>query len=64
MCGIQREEGKQTYVVMFKESNDPATQALYRRKLLPLGERAYLSVVDGIARVRTGLFAFQGSALC
>ncbi|XP_028169946.1 uncharacterized protein LOC114359667 [Ostrinia furnacalis] len=34
-------------------------QRLYRRELLPLGERAYLSVVDGVARLRSGLFAFQ-----
>ncbi|XP_045768860.1 glutamate receptor ionotropic, kainate glr-3-like [Maniola jurtina] len=54
--GVQETTYKRVY---FAESNDPATQALYRRKLLPLGERAYLSVVDGIARVRTGLFAFQ-----
>lgn len=48
------------YVKLYlKESNDPATQRLYRHKLLPLGDRAYLSVVDGIARVRNGLFAFQ-----
>lgn len=42
-----------------QESEEPATQRLFRRKLLPLGERAYLSVVDGIARMRTELFAFQ-----
>ncbi|XP_032515501.2 glutamate receptor ionotropic, kainate glr-3-like isoform X2 [Danaus plexippus] len=54
--GVQETTYKRVY---FAESKDPATQALYRRKLLPLGERAYLSVVDGIARVRTGLFAFQ-----
>ncbi|CAH0714087.1 unnamed protein product, partial [Brenthis ino] len=46
--GVQETTYKRVY---FAESNDPATQALYRRKLLPLGERAYLSVVDGIARV-------------
>ncbi|KAJ0175380.1 hypothetical protein K1T71_008539 [Dendrolimus kikuchii] len=44
---------------MSSESNEPATQRLYRHKLLPLGERAYLSVVDGISRVRSGLFAYQ-----
>ncbi|CAH2236516.1 ionotropic receptor 75a-like [Pararge aegeria] len=54
--GVQETTYKRVY---FAESTDPVTQALYRRKLLPLGERAYLSVVDGIARVRTGLFAFQ-----
>ncbi|XP_041987543.1 ionotropic receptor 75a-like [Aricia agestis] len=54
--GVQETTYKKVY---FAESTDPATQALFRRKLQPLGERAYLSVVDGIARVRTGLFAFQ-----
>nr|XP_026501542.1 glutamate receptor ionotropic, kainate 4-like [Vanessa tameamea] len=54
--GVQETTYKRVY---FAESKDPATQLLYRRKLLPLGERAYLSVVDGIARVRSGLFAFQ-----
>ncbi|CAH2107908.1 unnamed protein product [Euphydryas editha] len=54
--GVQETTYKRVY---FAESKDPATQMLYRRKLLPLGERAYLSVLDGIARVRTGLFAFQ-----
>ncbi|XP_023934974.2 ionotropic receptor 75a-like [Bicyclus anynana] len=54
--GVQETTYKRVY---FAESTDPVTQALYRRKLLPLGERAYLSVVDGIARVRSGLFAFQ-----
>ncbi|XP_049868117.1 ionotropic receptor 75a-like [Pectinophora gossypiella] len=53
---VQETTYKKTY---FAESNDPATQRLYRRKLLPLGERAYMSVVDGIARVRTEFFAFQ-----
>ncbi|XP_072938888.1 uncharacterized protein [Epargyreus clarus] len=54
--GIQETTYKKVY---FAESKDPATQRLYRRKLLPLGERAYLSVEDGVARLRTGLFAFQ-----
>lgn len=44
---------------MLQESTDAATQRLYRKKLLPLGDAAYLSVVDGIERVRTGFFAFQ-----
>ncbi|RVE45316.1 hypothetical protein evm_010021 [Chilo suppressalis] len=54
--GVQETTYKRVY---FAESNDPATQRLYRHKLLPLGERAYLSVVDGVNRLRTGLFAFQ-----
>ncbi|XP_028169804.1 ionotropic receptor 75a-like isoform X1 [Ostrinia furnacalis] len=54
--GVQETTYKRVY---FAESEDPATQRLYRRKLLPLGERAYLSVVDGVARLRSGLFAFQ-----
>ncbi|KAL4715367.1 hypothetical protein ACJJTC_015138 [Scirpophaga incertulas] len=54
--GVQDTTYKRVY---FVESNDPATQRLYRDKLLPLGDRAYLSIVDGIERVRTGLFAFQ-----
>ncbi|KAL0880559.1 hypothetical protein ABMA27_001790 [Loxostege sticticalis] len=54
--GVQESTYKRVY---FAESDDPATQRLYRRKLLPQGERAYLSIVDGIARVRNGLFAFQ-----
>nr|QZH55080.1 ionotropic receptor 75d [Achelura yunnanensis] len=45
--------------IYFAESNDPETQALYRHKLLPLGEAADLSVEEGVARVRKGLFAFQ-----
>nr|ARO70544.1 antennal ionotropic receptor 75d-2 [Dendrolimus punctatus] len=54
--GIQETTYKKVYIA---ESNEPATQRLYRHKLLPLGERAYLSVVDGISRVRSGLFAYQ-----
>ncbi|XP_037298268.1 glutamate receptor ionotropic, delta-2 [Manduca sexta] len=54
--GVQETTYKKVY---FAESKDPATQFLYRRKLLPLGDGAYLSVVDGIARMRAGLFAFQ-----
>ncbi|XP_048006929.1 glutamate receptor ionotropic, delta-1-like isoform X2 [Leguminivora glycinivorella] len=54
--GVQETTYKRTY---FAESTQPATQKLYRQKLLPLGDRAYLSVVDGVARLRTGLFAFQ-----
>ncbi|KAI8422111.1 hypothetical protein MSG28_006034 [Choristoneura fumiferana] len=54
--GIQETTYKKVY---FAESSQPATQRLYRRKLQPLGERAYLSVVDGVRRLRTGLFAFQ-----
>nr|AXF48863.1 ionotropic receptor IR32 [Lobesia botrana] len=54
--GVQETTYKKVY---FAESTEPATQRLYRRKLLPLGDRAYLSVVDGVARMRTGLFAFQ-----
>lgn len=40
---------------ILQESRDPATQQLYKRKLQPQGERAYMSVVDGIAKVRAGL---------
>uniref|UniRef100_A0A2A4JEM6 Uncharacterized protein n=1 Tax=Heliothis virescens TaxID=7102 RepID=A0A2A4JEM6_HELVI len=54
--GVQETTYKKVY---FLESPDESTQQLYRRKILPQGERAYHSVVDGIARVRTGLFAFQ-----
>uniref|UniRef100_A0A0K8TVJ1 Ionotropic Receptor n=1 Tax=Epiphyas postvittana TaxID=65032 RepID=A0A0K8TVJ1_EPIPO len=54
--GVQETTYKRVY---FAESTLPATQQLYRKKLLPLGERAYLSVVDGVERLRTGLFAFQ-----
>ncbi|XP_047018873.1 ionotropic receptor 75a-like isoform X2 [Helicoverpa zea] len=54
--GVQDTTYKKVY---FLESPDESTQQLYRRKILPQGERAYHSVVDGIARVRTGLFAFQ-----
>ncbi|CAG4966999.1 unnamed protein product [Colias eurytheme] len=54
--GVQETTYKKVY---FAESTDPATQRLYRRKLQPLGDGAYLSVVDGIERVRRGLFAFQ-----
>ncbi|CAH4037603.1 unnamed protein product [Pieris brassicae] len=56
ILGVQDTTYKQVY---FAESTDPATQRLYKRKLQPQGEHAYLSVWDGIARVRTGLFAFQ-----
>ncbi|XP_063532719.1 glutamate receptor ionotropic, kainate glr-3-like isoform X1 [Cydia strobilella] len=54
--GVQETTYKRVY---FAESTQPATQRLYRHKLLPLGDRAYLSVVDGVAAMRTGLFAFQ-----
>ncbi|XP_052754703.1 ionotropic receptor 75a [Galleria mellonella] len=54
--GVQDTTYKRVY---FAESTDSVTQQLYKRKLLPLGERAYLSVVEGIERMRTGLFAFQ-----
>nr|QNS36191.1 ionotropic receptor 75d [Mythimna separata] len=56
VVGVQETTYKKVY---FQESPDEATQQLYRRKIEPQGERAYLSVVDGIARVRTGFFAFQ-----
>ncbi|KPJ13340.1 Glutamate receptor, ionotropic kainate 4 [Papilio machaon] len=54
--GVQDTTYKKVY---FAESEDPATQRLFRRRLAPLGERAYLGVAEGVARVRTGLFAFQ-----
>ncbi|CAG9785360.1 unnamed protein product [Diatraea saccharalis] len=54
--GVENTTYKHIY---FSESNDPATQRLYRHKLLPLGDRAYLSVVDGVNRLRTDMFAFQ-----
>ncbi|CAH2075857.1 unnamed protein product, partial [Iphiclides podalirius] len=54
--GVQETTYKKVY---FAESEEAATRRLYRRKLLPLGERAYLSVAEGVARLRTGLFAFQ-----
>ncbi|XP_038214536.1 glutamate receptor ionotropic, kainate 2-like [Zerene cesonia] len=54
--GVQETTYKKVY---FAESTDPATRRLYRRKLQPLGDGAYLSVVEGIDRVRKGLFAFQ-----
>ncbi|KAI5633240.1 glutamate receptor 1-like [Phthorimaea operculella] len=54
--GVQETTYKKVY---FAESNDPATRRLYRKKLLPLGDRAYLSVSDGIERMRTEFFAFQ-----
>ncbi|KAJ8731049.1 hypothetical protein PYW08_002462 [Mythimna loreyi] len=56
LIGVQETTYKKVY---FQESPDEATQQLYRRKIEPQGERAYHSVVDGIARVRTGFFAFQ-----
>nr|ALM24944.1 ionotropic receptor 75d [Athetis dissimilis] len=56
LIGVQDTTYKKVY---FLESPDESTQQLYRRKILPQGEQAYHSVVDGIARVRTGLFAFQ-----
>ncbi|KAH9642098.1 hypothetical protein HF086_007218 [Spodoptera exigua] len=58
--GVQDTTYKTVY---FLESPEKSTQQLYRHKILPQGERAYLSVVDGIARVRTGFFAFQASRL-
>ncbi|KAJ2942529.1 hypothetical protein O0L34_g1996 [Tuta absoluta] len=54
--GVQETTYKKVY---FAESNDPATRRLYRKKLLPLGDRAYFSVSDGIERMRTEFFAFQ-----
>ncbi|XP_022814472.1 glutamate [NMDA] receptor subunit 1-like [Spodoptera litura] len=54
--GVQDTTYKTVY---FLESPEKSTQQLYRHKILPQGERAYHSVVDGIARVRTGFFAFQ-----
>ncbi|KAM3959593.1 ionotropic receptor 75a-like [Aphomia sociella] len=54
--GVQETSYKRIY---YAESIDPVIQKLYKRKLLPLGERAYLSVIDGIERMRTELFAFQ-----
>ncbi|CAH0581069.1 unnamed protein product [Chrysodeixis includens] len=53
--GVQETTYKKVY---FLESSDVATQQLYRRKIVPQGERAYHSVVAGMARVRTGFFAF------
>lgn len=48
---------------VLQEASDVSTQRLYHRKILPQGERAYLNIDDGIARVRTGLFAFQVSVI-
>ncbi|XP_068632718.1 uncharacterized protein [Battus philenor] len=54
--GVQDTTYKKVY---FAESKEAATQRLYRRKLAPLGDAAYLSEAEGVARIRTGLFAFQ-----
>ncbi|CAG4961717.1 unnamed protein product [Parnassius apollo] len=54
--GVQETTYKKVY---FAESRSAATRRLYRRKLRPLGERAYLSAAAGVERLRTGLFAFQ-----
>lgn len=56
--GVQDTTYKTVY---FLESPEKSTQQLYRHKILPQGELAYHSVVAGIARVRTGFFAFQAS---
>ncbi|XP_050669770.1 glutamate receptor ionotropic, kainate 4-like [Leptidea sinapis] len=54
--GVQDTTYKKVY---FAESKEPATRRLFQRKIQPQGERAYLSVVEGIERVRTQLFAYQ-----
>ncbi|CAB3224062.1 unnamed protein product [Arctia plantaginis] len=54
--GVQETTYKKVY---FLEASDASTQRLYHRKIMPQGERAYLDIDEGIARVRTGLFAFQ-----
>ncbi|KAF9805722.1 hypothetical protein SFRURICE_009354 [Spodoptera frugiperda] len=46
--GVQDTTYKTVY---FLESPEKSTQQLYRHKILPQGELAYHSVVDGIARV-------------
>nr|AXY83433.1 putative ionotropic receptor 2 [Conopomorpha sinensis] len=55
-CGSQDTTYRKTY---FEESVDPAVQHLYKHKMLPYGDRAYLSVVDGVERLRTEFFAYQ-----
>ncbi|CAK1601443.1 unnamed protein product [Parnassius mnemosyne] len=54
--GVQETTYKKVY---FAESCEAATRRLYVRKLLPRGERAYLSAAAGVERLRTELFAFQ-----
>ncbi|XP_075974129.1 ionotropic receptor 75a-like [Anticarsia gemmatalis] len=54
--GVQETTYKKVY---FTEAADKSAQQLYKRKIVPQGERAYIGVDEGIARVRTGLFAFQ-----
>ncbi|XP_037969861.2 uncharacterized protein LOC105392961 [Plutella xylostella] len=56
-CGVQDTPYKKTY---YLENPHPATKLLYERKLKPQGDRAFsYSVVEGVARLRTGQFAFQ-----
>ncbi|XP_071453249.1 ionotropic receptor 75a-like [Hetaerina americana] len=45
--------------VYFRETTDPLTRELYHKKIEPNHERAYYNAIDGMGKVKKGLFAFQ-----
>ncbi|XP_055371854.1 uncharacterized protein LOC129605882 [Condylostylus longicornis] len=45
--------------IYFEETTDPETQALYKKKIAPKGENAFIRPHEGMESVRKGLFAYQ-----
>ncbi|XP_049297019.1 ionotropic receptor 75a-like [Anopheles funestus] len=45
--------------VYYQETQDPDVQDLYRRKIKPHGERAFMEPTEGIGRVKQEMYAFE-----
>uniref|UniRef100_A0A182QI09 Ionotropic glutamate receptor C-terminal domain-containing protein n=1 Tax=Anopheles farauti TaxID=69004 RepID=A0A182QI09_9DIPT len=45
--------------VYYQEAQDPAVQELYRKKIKPHGERAFIEPNEGIARVKQEMYAYE-----
>lgn len=42
--------------------DDPIRKAIYERKIVPNGNRSWMSIEEGVQRIRTEIFAFFGPA--
>ncbi|XP_052895801.1 ionotropic receptor 75a-like [Anopheles moucheti] len=45
--------------VYYQETQDPEVQDLYRKKIKPHGDKAFMEAGEGIARVKQELYAFE-----
>ncbi|EAA10453.4 AGAP004969-PA [Anopheles gambiae str. PEST] len=46
--------------VYYQETQDPDVQELYRKKIKPHGEKAFLEPNEGIGRVKQEMYAYEG----